>query len=189
MSHNDFLTKRLGKKVDYDGLYGYQCVDLAKQYMKEVHAIEPGIFGWSALTWYESGTPFSNNPAAWKKVAYASGLTPSTGDIIFRGPSGSNTYGHVAVVDSMVDASKVQVIEQNGLGWGTGTGKDAIRKMTYPLKGSLGRYRHHTPISNMDQAVIDIVLYNNGKLYNITQDTDLKNLLAATSKRIRQLYS
>lgn len=30
-----FKENRLGKAVDYDRCYGYQCVDLIKQYMDE----------------------------------------------------------------------------------------------------------------------------------------------------------
>lgn len=33
--HKNFVKKRLGKRVDYDGAYGFQCVDLAKQYISE----------------------------------------------------------------------------------------------------------------------------------------------------------
>jgi hypothetical protein len=32
----DFKNKWLGKRIDYDKAYGYQCVDLIKQYLDEV---------------------------------------------------------------------------------------------------------------------------------------------------------
>ena len=34
-AYNDFKQKRLGKRIDYDKSYGYQCVDLIKQYLDE----------------------------------------------------------------------------------------------------------------------------------------------------------
>ncbi|WP_252722587.1 hypothetical protein [Treponema phagedenis] len=36
MSLDEFVKKYLGKKVDYDGHYGAQCVDLFRQYCKDV---------------------------------------------------------------------------------------------------------------------------------------------------------
>jgi hypothetical protein len=41
----NFKNKWLGKRVDYDKFAGYQCVDLAKQYMDEVLTIKPGQTG------------------------------------------------------------------------------------------------------------------------------------------------
>lgn len=188
MTHAQFIKQRLGKKTDYDGMYAYQCVDLVKQYMKDVYAQEPGVFWGSAAAWYESGSPFSKNSSVWKKTPRAEKIVPSQGDIIFWAASGTNSYGHVAIVDSMSSASKVKVIEQNGSGGGNGEWANAIRYKEYLLKNTLGRYHYRTPLSDADQAVVDIILHNNSKLYNITKDGDLKNLLASTSKKIRELY-
>lgn len=33
--YKNFAQKRLGKRVDYDGSYGFQCADLAKLYIDE----------------------------------------------------------------------------------------------------------------------------------------------------------
>ena len=30
ITYNDFISKHIGKAVDYDGVAGVQCVDLAK---------------------------------------------------------------------------------------------------------------------------------------------------------------
>ena len=35
MNLDDFVNKYKGKKVDFDGVYGAQCVDLFRQYVKE----------------------------------------------------------------------------------------------------------------------------------------------------------
>lgn len=34
-AYNDFKQKRLGKRIDYDWAYWYQCTDLIKQYLDE----------------------------------------------------------------------------------------------------------------------------------------------------------
>ena len=36
MNFTEFINTYNGKKVDYDGVSGYQCVDLAKLYMNKV---------------------------------------------------------------------------------------------------------------------------------------------------------
>jgi len=45
LSHNQFLDKYLRTSPDYDGIFGYQCVDLARLYSKEVLDIPIGSFG------------------------------------------------------------------------------------------------------------------------------------------------
>jgi len=37
LSHNQFLDKYLRTAPDYDGVMGVQCVDGAKQYVKDVY--------------------------------------------------------------------------------------------------------------------------------------------------------
>lgn len=36
MTLTQFIKTYLGKKVDFDGMYGNQCVDLYRQYCKDV---------------------------------------------------------------------------------------------------------------------------------------------------------
>ena len=39
MTLNEFCTRYQGQKVDFDGVCGAQCVDLARQYMDKVYQI------------------------------------------------------------------------------------------------------------------------------------------------------
>ena len=39
MTLDEFVEKYNGKKIDYDGHYGAQCVDVFRQYCKDVLAI------------------------------------------------------------------------------------------------------------------------------------------------------
>jgi surface antigen len=192
MNHPQFIEKRLGKNIDYDNVFGYQCVDLVKQYINDVYAIEPGIFWWSANAGYESGSPFANSPKNFKKysISDANNVLPRQGDIIFRWPSGSNTYGHVAVVDILIGSTKIKVLEQNGVWWGDGTGANAIRFKDYLLKNNvIWRYRYRKIPTQPEQVIIDLALQNNSKLYNITDDVSLQSFLAQTNKKIRELYT
>lgn len=40
MLYNDYKAKWLGKKVDFDNAYGFQCVDLARHYHKDMFGFD-----------------------------------------------------------------------------------------------------------------------------------------------------
>ena len=44
MTFDQFISKHLGKAMDYDGVSGVQCVDLIKYYLDEVFGIKPGAW-------------------------------------------------------------------------------------------------------------------------------------------------
>lgn len=121
MNHAEFCRDFIGKRIDYDGVFLYQCVDLARFYAEHVLGNKIGAFGGSAYTgWLNTAWTFNE---LWEKVVYKKWLFPKQGDIIFFDKTTSNPYGHVAVVDT-----RTTMIEQNGgRGSGSGTGDDAIR--------------------------------------------------------------
>lgn len=51
MTFDKFIQKYNGKEIDYDGAYGVQCVDLIKQYIKDVIGIEPQAIGNAEAYW------------------------------------------------------------------------------------------------------------------------------------------
>lgn len=122
--YKNFVNKRLGKRVDYDGAYWFQCADLAKLYIDE--GLEFGKIG--ALG---NAKDMPNNPffSSWKKIKGTKNLMQ--GDIIIRS---QGKYWHVAVVDHILNG-KVYVLEQNGSGKnsGSGLGLNAIRIQPYNL--------------------------------------------------------
>ena len=122
--HKNFVQKRLWKRVDYDGSYGFQCADIAKQYISE--ALEFGKIG---ALWNAKDMPKSPFFANREKIKGMKNLMQ--GDIIIRS---QGQYGHVAVVDHILDG-KVYVLEQNGSGKnsGSGLGANAIRVQPYRL--------------------------------------------------------
>lgn len=92
MTLDGFVDKYLGKKVDYDGFYGGQCVDLYRQYVKKVLGFpqSPGVGG-AAEIW-ESADPkyydfIKNDPNA----------VPSRGDIVIWNRRVGGGFGHVAI--------------------------------------------------------------------------------------------
>ena len=122
--YKNFVNKRLWKRVDYDGSYGFQCVDLAKQYISE--ALEFGKIG---ALWNAKDMP--NNPFFSSREKIKGMKNLMQGDIIIKS---KGQYGHVAVVDHILNG-KVYVLEQNGSGKdsGSGLGANAIRIQPYNL--------------------------------------------------------
>ena len=122
--YKDFAKKRLGKRVDYDGAYWFQCADLAKLYIDE--GLE---FGKIWALGNAKDMPKSPFFANWEKIKGMKNLMQ--GDIIIRS---KGQYGHVAVVDHVLNG-KVYVLEQNwsGKDSGSGLGANSIRIQPYRL--------------------------------------------------------
>jgi len=138
MTFEEFVIKYNGKYIDYDGFYGFQCVDLMRQYVKEAEGLMPYI----AIPTKGNAKDIFNNfkdNQFYQKVK--NGLTnmPKKGDIVFWGyPYGLywDKYkpvwaGHVAVVS---DAWLMGLIsfDQN---WGK---PNFCRYVNHTYKGCLG---------------------------------------------------
>ena len=91
MTFEDFIKKYDGKKIDYDGFYGAQCMDLYRQYVKEVLVFpqSPGVEG-AKDVW---NTYLKNK---YTRVVNTDEGVPDKGDIVIWG-SGAGTYGHIAI--------------------------------------------------------------------------------------------
>ena len=92
ISFDEFIKKYDGKKIDYDGFYGGQCVDLFRQYVKEVLAYpqSPGVGGATEI--WDSADPdyydfIKNTPTG----------VPVKGDIPIWNRNAGGGFGHVAV--------------------------------------------------------------------------------------------
>ena len=103
MTLKRFVVTYNGKKVDWDKAHGYQCVDLFRQYCKDVLNIKqvPPVDGAKDII---------NKPGDFKisKGAYA------PGDVLIYDETSSNPYGHVCILVSLLDSDTFIVFEQNG---------------------------------------------------------------------------
>lgn len=112
MTLTEFVDKYNGKKIDYDGRYGAQCVDVFRQYCKDVLNIPHtgGVVGASELYTKYEAMPLEQK--YFNKLVYTGGK-PEAGDVVIFGATKTNPYGHVAIV---LDASteKITVFEQDG---------------------------------------------------------------------------
>lgn len=103
MTLKRFIVNNLNKKVDFDKAYGYQCVDLYRQYCQDVLGIKqtPPVEGAKDI-WNNCGCLKQS------KGSYA------PGDVLIYGKTSSNPYGHVCILVSLLDSDTFIVFEQNG---------------------------------------------------------------------------
>ena len=111
MTLTDFIKKYNGKKVDFDGAYGAQCVDLFRQYNKEVwgNPHTGAVEGAKDLILNYDKLP--NEMKYLEKIPRF--FFPVAGDVAVWGASPSNKYGHVAIVVYTEDKNLI-VFEQDG---------------------------------------------------------------------------
>lgn len=102
--YTDFRNEWLGRRIDYDGGYGFQCVDLAKLYLDKVVGLgKIGSLG--------DAKNVANNRLFAKGREIIKGTDDlMQWDIIIRT---KGKYGHIAIVDHIA-GGKVYVLEQNG---------------------------------------------------------------------------
>lgn len=109
MKLDEFVKNYEGKQVDFDGAFGSQCVDLFRQYSKEVLNIPEhtgAVEGAKDLY-----LNFSKMPLMQKyffRVKF-----PEVGDVVIFDKTPVNKYGHVAIVLYTTKKTLV-VFEQNG---------------------------------------------------------------------------
>ena len=127
MTYQQFKNKWLGKRVDIDKVYGFQCADLVKQYMFECFGIPNGSYG-NAIDYWRN-----TNPKVLAKFDKLSTKETRTGDIVVMSGINGNPYGHIGVADSSAGWIYAGILEQNGAtGNGSSVGGDAIRVRNIP---------------------------------------------------------
>lgn len=111
MKIDEFLTKYAGKKVDFDGAYGAQCVDLFRQYCKDVLGLpHTGAVEGAEGLWNN----YNKLPVEQKYFdRIDSGYVPLIGDVAVWNGNTNNKYGHVAIVLGY-SSNGLLVFEQNG---------------------------------------------------------------------------
>lgn len=108
MTLSEFILKYAGRKVDYDGYYGAQCVDLFRTYCEYVWGLpHMGSVEGAKDLWHR-----------WERLplekAYLDRLQePRQGDVVVWDESKTNPFGHVAIYVCDIDGQML-VFEQNG---------------------------------------------------------------------------
>ena len=121
--YENFKKKWIGKSIDFDNAYGFQCVDLIRQYCKELGYPQFPIVKGAKDLWTVCDTTQYN------KIGSPQPETPQKGDIIVWN---MKPYGHAAVFDKEIGKDNFQSIDQN---WG---GKPFVQLVAHRWKDVLG---------------------------------------------------
>ena len=107
MTLTQFIKKYLGTKVDFDGKFGAQCVDLFRQYVQEVLELPqtPAV---------EGAKDIIDKPGSLRVTPDSALADYSKGDILIWGSSPTNKYGHVAILIGIYNTKYFFVLEQDG---------------------------------------------------------------------------
>ena len=119
MKLDDFINTYINTKVDFDNAFGAQCVDLFRQYCKDVlnipHTGSCTTTG-GAIDLYCDWEKMPLEKKYFKKIpANKAYNTLKVGDVVIWDKTSTNKYGHVAILISKVDEKTVLVFEQNGI--------------------------------------------------------------------------
>lgn len=107
MTLTQFIRANLGKKVDYDDAFGAQCVDLYRQYCKDVLDVpqSPAV---------EGAKDIIECPGVLNVTKDSALADYSRGDVLVWGATPANRYGHVAILVSVYNTKYFIVLEQDG---------------------------------------------------------------------------
>lgn len=111
----EFVNHYHGKKVDFDNAWGAQCVDLFRQYCKDVlRAGHTGAVD-GAKDLFLKYADLPQECKYFDRISI-SNTTPQIGDVLVWDKTSTNKYGHVAIClgyDSESDL--IIVFEQDGM--------------------------------------------------------------------------
>ncbi len=102
----NWANSKVGQSIDWDGVYGAQCVDLIAAYYNYLGTSTPG----------GNACNYVNNklPSGWSRIKRDSNVIPEPGDIaVYDVGWRGNKYGHIAIVIS-ANASDMTTVEQYG---------------------------------------------------------------------------
>ena len=110
MTFEKWVSQNLGKSIDYDGVYGVQCVDLAKHYIKNVLGVKPESIG-NAIEYYNKRKTSEYLTKNFKWIDNTAEFVPKKGDLcVFTSRSGN---GHISVATGEGTTSYFYSYDQN----------------------------------------------------------------------------
>jgi hypothetical protein len=138
MTLGEFVEKYKGTPVDFDGHWGAQCVDLARQYFKDVwgFAKQPeGVIGAQDFFFKHESRPIQRELC--NCTAYRGAKTPPpAGAVVIFHSSQYNEFGHIGICIE-ADNSLMQVFEQDGM-----ANAQAIKEGRKQKGAYIGRWKY-----------------------------------------------
>ncbi len=113
MNLQEFVAKYSGKKIDWDGAYQGQCVDLFRQYVHELLALsQPKSVVGAADFWtnYDSDPVLKEN---FDKIANSETFVPQAGDVGIWNKKAGGGFGHIGVCTGKGDTNTFESFDQN----------------------------------------------------------------------------
>lgn len=115
MTFEQWVKTYLGKKTDYDGTYGVQCVDLAKCFIEKVLGVKPQSIGDAKEYWNKrANLKYLKDNFTFVKCNYKNGELQA-GDI---GVRTSGKHGHIFIIAEPTANGKIKFYDQNASGKG-----------------------------------------------------------------------
>lgn len=111
-SYDEFEKAYLGVGIDYDGVAGYQCVDVADQYWKDLFDIT-GVWCTGARDLYNNFYSYPALVENFDRIPNTRELVVQKGDVVIWG---GGTWGHVAIGNGEGNIDWFVSLEQNTLG-------------------------------------------------------------------------
>jgi hypothetical protein len=185
MTIDEFIKKYEGKGIDFDGYYGFQCMDLYQQYNRDV----VGAF---AVPCPAAADVWTNHPFNfYTKISNTPTAVPQKGDIIIWKKASSLPYGHIAIFIEG-DVNKFVSLDQN---WPIGS---VTHKQSHDYKNVQGWLRpnkfipqkQETPLPTFvfnDQTRIPAILLSWNEDLEIQAVRGLLGDLKRSEKRIKEL--
>jgi len=110
-----FIEKYMGRNIDFDGAFGYTCVDLVRQYIKEALQVpqpEPtGMAGASAFYFQHEARPVQARH--FDLATYNPRMVPPDGAIVVFNGTQANRFGHIGICIN-ADERGINLFEQDG---------------------------------------------------------------------------
>jgi len=146
-----YAASVIGRAIDMDSAWGSQCVDLLHHFLEVALGIpfrSTNMAG-NAFAIYEAAPSSATydsrkyGSVTFRKIARSTAnSTPLPGDIVFFGPTASNSFGHVAIVTD-ADATSIRTIDQNWVNFNANNGSPTAR-VTHPNNASVAGWLRPT---------------------------------------------
>lgn len=111
----EFVEKFKGKVVDFDKMYGAQCVDLVREYFQDVWELpkQPeGVIGAQDFFYQHESRPIQRQLCDCH--TYNGANLPPVGSVVIFKSTGTNKFGHIAIC-LKATATGLEVFEQDGI--------------------------------------------------------------------------
>ena len=170
MTFEQWVKTYNGKKTDYDGAYGVQCVDLAKCFIEKVLGIKAQSIGNAKEYWEKrSSVKYLKDNFTPIKCNYKNGELQA-GDIGIRT---SGKCGHIFIVAGPTKDGKIKFYDQNASGKGDAM---TLRTKAYTQMVITGvlRPKNQKNLPSATKQKKNTEYYKAGKTYTLLTDVKVR---------------